>query len=168
MVTNNLELKYKYKVTGEKWGCVRTNLLRKYKYPEIKGRGNYIQNYTWYSIAKKYNNICYNELIRIYYTGGTSITNLHKHKSFEKFLDSAPVWFDYLVWHINHNKKWMLRYDLKEYIKSVVNIVRNGLALKHSFFLMQKRVKGIINRTSLTLLYLPALIYFYFVDKRRK
>lgn len=168
MITNNLELKYKYKVIGEKWGCLRTDLLKKYKYPEIQGRGNYIQNYTWYSIANRYNNICYNEPIRIYYTDGKSITNLHKHKSFEKLLDSAPVWFDYLIWHINNNKKWMLRYDKIEYIQSIVNIVRNGLALEHSFFFMLQRVMGITNKTSFTLLYTPAYFYFYFVDKREK
>lgn len=35
MVSDNLELAYKYKIKGEKWGCIRTGLLKLRLNPEF-------------------------------------------------------------------------------------------------------------------------------------
>ncbi len=167
LISNNLELYYKYNVHAEKWGCIRTDLLQKNKYPEIKGRGNYIQNYTWYSLAKHYKVLCFNEVLRIYYTAGDSITNKFTSKTYENFKFAASILFDYLMWHLNNNKWWMLRYDKVEYIKSVINLCRNGFPNNRTFFDLFLQLKGFLNKVSLTIFYIPSLIYFKLFDSKR-
>jgi glycosyltransferase involved in cell wall biosynthesis len=168
MVTNNLELVYKFNITGEKWGCLNCNLIKGIQFPSIKGVGYYPESYMWFTLAKKYKSICYNEIIRIYHTDGTSITNAYKKKSFTKFLKGAPVSYDYSLWHINNNQQWMVRYNFKEYIKTIVNIIRNGSALQHSPAYMLKNVKGIMSKMGFVLLYLPAQMYFHLIDKKNQ
>ena len=35
-ISNNLEIYYKYKIEAERWGMIRTDVLRKYPFPEIR------------------------------------------------------------------------------------------------------------------------------------
>ena len=37
LVSDNIELAYRYKIRGEHWGCIRTDLLKQNKFPEVKG-----------------------------------------------------------------------------------------------------------------------------------
>ena len=46
LLTNNLELKYKYKIIGEKWGMIKTEVLKKYTFPELDLiKGYYPESY---------------------------------------------------------------------------------------------------------------------------
>lgn len=164
MISNNLELYYKFKIIGEKWGCVRTDVLKEYKFPEVTGRGCYNLNYTWYSIAKKYISFCFNEPLRVYYTDGTSITNTFKKRSFDKFKYAAPVWVDYLLWHLNNNRNWMIKYNWQEYFKSIFNLGRNSFAIDMNFYHVFTRLKGLINKMSFIILYFPSYLYYKFID----
>jgi len=166
LISNNLELEFKYKVVGEKWGCMRIDLLCAYKFPEIKGQGYYAENYIWFSIAKKYNVLCFNKILRIYYTNGNSITNSSKIKSFEKFKTEAPVKFDFHIWHLNENKAWMLRYDIKEYIISIINLCRYGLAMNKNIYEVSKLMQGLLNKIALVTLFIPSWLYYKFIDSK--
>lgn len=74
--TNNLELAYKIKpkIKGEKWGCIRLDLLKKIPFPEVKAHF-FTESYLWFSLAKNYNVVCYNKALRGYYEESTSLTN---------------------------------------------------------------------------------------------
>ncbi|MFQ4145379.1 glycosyltransferase family 2 protein [Chlorogloeopsis sp. ULAP02] len=68
-----LEIRYRFKVTGEKWGFNRTDILRKFPYGE-EIRGGYIsQNVIWNKIARQYQTRFVNEVLRIYWTDQPSI-----------------------------------------------------------------------------------------------
>ena len=59
-----IDLRYKYKVTGEKGGCVRTDVLRQYPYPETLGK--YVsESLVWNRIAQKYKTRFVNDVLTI-------------------------------------------------------------------------------------------------------
>lgn len=73
IITNNVELEYKYKIKGEKWGCIRTDILKSRPFPIIKG-SHYPEGYLWYHFSRKYKVICFNKPLRRYYITDTGIT----------------------------------------------------------------------------------------------
>lgn len=75
LISDNLELNFKYKVKGEHWGCIRTDLLRRYKFPEINGHF-FVETRIWYALALDgYKVMCFNKLLRAYYHEETSLCN---------------------------------------------------------------------------------------------
>lgn len=75
MVSDNVELAYRYRVVGEHWGCIRTELLKKYKFPEVRGHF-YTESRLWFYLAKLgYKVVCYNDCLRAYFYEDTSLTH---------------------------------------------------------------------------------------------
>ena len=75
LISDNVELDFKYKIRGEHWGIVRTDLLRKNKFPEVKGHF-YTEGRIWYSFAAQgYTVVCYNDCLRARYNEATSLTH---------------------------------------------------------------------------------------------
>ncbi len=64
--SDSLEISYKYKVRGEKWGFHRTDVLRQFPFPEIPGVGFVPEGIVWNQIARKYKIRFINEALRIY------------------------------------------------------------------------------------------------------
>lgn len=68
IISNNAELYFKYRITGEKWGCIRTDLLRKRIFPEIRGH-YFTESWVWFWLsAKGFRVPCFNKALRIYYS----------------------------------------------------------------------------------------------------
>lgn len=66
--SDNREIRYRYKVTGEKWGCLRTDVLREYPLPEVPGyRGVVPPTIVWSAIARSYKTRFVNEALHIYW-----------------------------------------------------------------------------------------------------
>lgn len=158
MVSNNLELYYKYKIKGEKWGCIRTDLLRKIPFPVIKRKGLYYpEGYIWFSLAKDYNLLCYNNALRLYYREGNSIMNTKNDRN--KFNNYAPARYHYMIWNLNNNKNWMIKYSLEGYLRNVLSLCTNGLYLKKSWLEIISKMNGFINKVT-TLLVLPVSFFY--------
>lgn len=68
------DLHYRLGVHGEKWGFVRTELLRQHPYPEYPGERHVPPGYVWLRIGHTYLTRYVNEALRIYYTTDVSIT----------------------------------------------------------------------------------------------
>lgn len=66
LVSDSLELEYKYKVTGEKWGFIRVDVLRKHPFPKVKY--HVMPHIVWHQISLKYKTLFANEVLRIYYS----------------------------------------------------------------------------------------------------
>jgi glycosyltransferase involved in cell wall biosynthesis len=69
-----LEIYYRYKVVGEKWGFHRTEVLLKFPYSEEHQRTYLPQSLIWNQIARKYKTRFVNEALRIYWMDVPSIT----------------------------------------------------------------------------------------------
>jgi glycosyltransferase involved in cell wall biosynthesis len=93
--SNNLELYYKLGLYGEKWGCIRTDLLKTRQFPIIQG-SFYPENYLWLFLAKSYHVVCYNVALRRYYTTDTGLTM--SGKRIKRSENQARVQLHYLYW----------------------------------------------------------------------
>lgn len=72
--SNALEMKYRYRVTGEKWGFTRTDLLRHYPFPEYLP-GHVPEGVVWMAIARDHATRFINRRLRIYHqNAGDQIT----------------------------------------------------------------------------------------------
>ena len=68
------ELETIHGVTGEKWGCHRTSVLRQFEFPEIPGEKYCPEGIVWNRIARSYLMRHVNEPLRIYYRHSGSMT----------------------------------------------------------------------------------------------
>lgn len=84
--SNDLEIRYIYKVTGEKWGFHRTNVLKEFPFPEIDEQRFIPENLIWFSIARKYKTKFINEPLRIYFSGINQLTKTGSPKTSAKGL----------------------------------------------------------------------------------
>lgn len=165
-ISNNLELRYKYKVKGEKWGCIRTDCLKMRKNPEIKG-GYLPETWMWFWLARHFKVLCVNIPLRIYYQneGG----NISAKKTKEVYLKRLKINHTYLVWHLGNNIDYIVKYD------SAISILKTFMLLwMGSFFLKKKIFKVLfeLNKTGsriialLTLL--PGFVYYWLSPYHRE
>ena len=61
------ELRYKYKVKGEKWGFQRTEVLKQFPFPGVEEKGHVPPGWLWNAISREYKTRFINEVLRIYY-----------------------------------------------------------------------------------------------------
>lgn len=135
MVSQNLELAYVHRVRGEKWGAIRTDVLRQVPFPTDEAyRGNYIEeNYLWLQIARRYKVLCVNEPLRLFYRDvGDSISSVRSRASpADRLRCHVPARYFYKNWHLNTNLDY-LRKDKKDLIRTAIDLWISGLALKGS------------------------------------
>jgi len=69
------ELEYEHRVRGEKWGCVRADVLRMFPYPEDVP-GNFIpESYVWVQVSRQFKTRHVNEILRVYWTDAPSLVH---------------------------------------------------------------------------------------------
>jgi glycosyltransferase involved in cell wall biosynthesis len=73
--SDSREIRYRYGVTGEKWGFHRTEVLRQYPFPESIRRHVVPEGIVWSQIARRYKTRFVNEALRIYYTDQPSLVH---------------------------------------------------------------------------------------------
>ena len=73
--SDSLELEYRFKVRGEKWGFQRTEIMRDYPFPVPDRRLSHVpEGIVWNRIAREYKTRFVNDPLRIYHTESDSIT----------------------------------------------------------------------------------------------
>ena len=74
--SDSLELQYRLKVGGEKWGFQRTDVMRGYPFPVPDQKLSHVpESIVWNRIARKYKARFVNDPLRIYHTESDSITS---------------------------------------------------------------------------------------------
>lgn len=96
------ELEYRHRVRGEKWGCVRADVLRRFPYPE-NVPGNFIpESYIWSQVSCHYLTRHVNEVLRVYWMDAPSLVhgpsdprrNAAGHRlMFQMVLNNEAGWF---------------------------------------------------------------------------
>ena len=73
--SDSLELQYRFKIRGEKWGFQRTDVMRDYPFPVPDQKLSHIpEAIVWNRIAREYKTRFVNDPLRIYRTESDSIT----------------------------------------------------------------------------------------------
>jgi len=65
--SDSLEIRYRYKVRGEKWGFQRTAVLKEFPFPVLDGARHVPPSVVWNAIARHYRTRYVNEVLRIYH-----------------------------------------------------------------------------------------------------
>lgn len=80
LLSDNIELHYRYHIQGKHWGCIRTDLIKKYQFPELKGH-YYTESYLWFSFPRDgYKLRCYNKCLRAYFYQNESLVHASRYK----------------------------------------------------------------------------------------
>jgi glycosyltransferase involved in cell wall biosynthesis len=155
------EQHYVYRVRGEKWGPDLTEVLRRYRFPEISNATFMPEGAIWLEIAKHYKMRCVNEVFRIYYqddrTPGATLT---RRKSLG---DGATGRLYYYTWLLNN--------DLEYFFSSPMPFIKAALMLPiMALFASQPlgRTIGSLKTPlarALVLIELPAALSVYTYDK---
>ncbi len=111
-----LEINYRFKVTGEKWGFHRTDVLRGLSFYE-EFRGIYMsEDLYWHQIARKYKTRFVNEALRTYFTDHVSMMNERPSKM-------AFGLKTYYLSVLNDEIQWF-RFDPMKFLRLAVHYVR--------------------------------------------
>ncbi len=129
LVSDALELQYRYKVSGEKWGFVRMELLRRYPFPTTPH--HVMPHVVWHRIAVHYKTLYVNETLRIYYDDRAGVANQltasapranAKGKAVGQLaiINNDLAWFPYAPWTFFKASLQYIRFSLHagERIKS--------------------------------------------------
>ena len=129
LITDNIELEYKYNIHGEHWGIVRTDILKQINFPQVNGHF-YNESFLWFSIGLHYKVICFNEPLRAYYFETTSLVNNRSYK-FDKNRSYMELHFNW--WCLKKIGPRILSYSFKRYLSLLNKIIKCIIKLMISY-----------------------------------
>jgi glycosyltransferase involved in cell wall biosynthesis len=110
--SNSLEVIHKYRIGGEKWGFARTDILRKFPFPEDVS-GYVPEGLVWSRISRYYKTRFVNDCLRIYYLNSENSVVDNSYKSPDKYAHGRAIWAqEALENQINwfwYNPLWFLK-----------------------------------------------------------
>jgi glycosyltransferase involved in cell wall biosynthesis len=124
MRTTNVELEFGHKLQGEKWGCVRTDMLKSRPFPIIKG-SHFPESYIWYHFSKKYKVICFNKPLRRYFTTETGIMQHELKKVYNPAQDRINI--KYYLWLLRNFGIFILLHSPVVFVQSVKILFKSVL-----------------------------------------
>jgi glycosyltransferase involved in cell wall biosynthesis len=133
------EKRYVHRLRGEKCGAVRTDVVRRYPFPEIAGTHFVPEGLVWLDIAKTYKIRYVNAVLRTYYvddhaTGAT----LTKKKALG---ENAPGRLHYNIWLLNNDLEYFF-YSPMPFLKAAVVLPVAAYASKQSLWNVLQRLNG--------------------------
>ncbi len=166
--SNSIEIRYRYKVKGEKWGFNRTDILIRFKFPEDENMRFIPEGIVWNGIARIYRTRFVNEILRTYYVedfkGSDQLSkslNDIKEIISKKYAMGCAFYYKSLF---NDDIKWF-RYEPMKYFVSAISYIRFSL---HCGKLLNNIYKEIhtLEGKILILFASPIAIILYFLDSK--
>jgi glycosyltransferase involved in cell wall biosynthesis len=155
------EVHYVHRISGEKWGVVRTEVLRKFPFPEIRRTRFIPEGTVWLEIAKTYKTRYVNEVLRIYYVDdektGTTLSSKRDAGH------SAPGRLHYYIWLLNNNLEYF-GHSPTPFLKAAMMLPIVARLSGHSFRDVLKLLERLPARM-LVCLTLPFSLLLYTFDK---
>jgi glycosyltransferase involved in cell wall biosynthesis len=118
-----LEIRYRYRVRGDKWGFHRTEVLKEHPFPEPAGQTFVTESVLWGEIAQRYQTRYVNEVLYTYYLEDTpdSLTRTASHVR-----RVAPMFAQSNRVTLNRDLSWFTHSPLS-FLKSAANYARYSL-----------------------------------------
>lgn len=118
MISNDLEIYFKYKCSGEKWGCIRTDILKLFPFPKIEGARFCPENVVWFKIAERYKKLYINEGLRHYVIHGDSLSHKNNIVTFDFARNYEKIFM------LNNYAGWYFRYLQVDLIRMTLSLIR--------------------------------------------
>ena len=161
--SDSLEIRYKFKVHGEKWGFHRTDVLRDYPFPEIAKQQYVPEGLVWTKIARRYKTRFVNEPLRIYYIEeAATLTTVYGRTPGKNAVAGQLQHLAALNDHID-----FFRYAPVEFCRSAIHYVRFA---SHGGIKIRDQMRKLTNPLARLLwaIMLPAGLLIYARDKKRQ
>lgn len=113
------EIRYRYRVAGEKWGFHRIEVAREFPFPEMAGVSYVPESIVWGRIAARYRERFINRVLRIYFQDASEASRL----------TVAPMWRNSAALAfgarcaLNERLRWFF-HDPKYFAKAAANLSR--------------------------------------------
>lgn len=161
-LSNHFEVIYNDKIRGEKWGCIRTEVMRKFRFPELPG-SFFPESYVWSQIGLEYQTVYLNIPLRKYHQdAGNQIM-----KTTEPSEKVMRVRAYYYLWWINTILPKAGKYiSSKEKYKNFVSLWRFSILLNTSPSSVLKKVEKGSHKVIAALLYLPSFFVYKVLKKK--
>lgn len=163
MYSNSLEMFYRFKVDGEKFGFGRVDILRNYPFPE-EVSGYVPESVVWHRIAERYQTCFINQVVRVYHHDVESTTrprdrlqNIRRNAEGHALL--ARETLDYELSYFRHRPIWFL--------KMAANYTRFHLHLRHTNLDKKYALRKKSSRVLATIMY-PAGWFLYMRDSLKR
>jgi glycosyltransferase involved in cell wall biosynthesis len=119
--SDSIEIRYRHKVKGEKWGFIRTEVMRQFPFPEPANVRYVTEAMVFRAIAQKYKMRYVNEALRIYYCHDADQTSRLVHSA-PRHAASMRL---YLRDVLTGDLKWF-RYAPVKFLRDAANYGRFG------------------------------------------
>lgn len=126
MDSDSSEIRFKYKVEGEKWGFQRVEVMRAFPMPVIEGYTGYIpEAIVWRAIGRRYRTRYVNERLRVYWQ------DQRNGLSGSRFSTRAPGGLLEAEAMLNHDLSWF-RYDPLTFVRKAMKYSRCSFVVGRS------------------------------------
>jgi glycosyltransferase involved in cell wall biosynthesis len=160
--SDSLEIRYKFKIKGEMWGFLRTEILKLFPFPVIQGSKFVPEGLIWNAIAKKYKTRFINVPLRVYWADENKNSDqLTKTRNPGLYARGLVLWYRS---RLNNEINWFCHSPM-EFIRSAVHYGRfslhAGVGIREQFRLLKNvRAKG------LWLVMLPVAVWVFLRDRK--
>lgn len=161
--SDSLEIRYRYKVKGDKWGFHRIEVIRHFPFPEVAAVNFVPEGIVWSRIARKYKTRFANEVLQICSRG---VDQLTRRDVRQPAADTALA-----LWHkeILNTELDYFRYHPASFLRSAVHYSRFSL---NAGVTMREQLRGLGSALA-TALYacaapLGAALHLYDMLRQRK
>jgi len=119
--SDSMEIRYKYKVQGQKKGFHRTEVLKKHPFPELDGASFVPEGVVWNALAQRYKTRYVNDVLYIYWEDEVdNAEQLTQSASPAKHAASHALWHRSVL---NHELRWF-RFAPLNFLKSALHYSR--------------------------------------------
>lgn len=160
--SDSLEIRYRYKVKGEKWGFHRTEVLRTFPFPEIEGCKFIPEGLTWSAIARRFRTRFVNEPLRVYFRSENEPSEQLTGSG-----DPAKHALGHALWHqsiLNHDINWF-RHAPEQFLRSALHYVRFSFHTRTGVFDQVKKLENIWAKVLWGIM-LPLGFFVYVRDRK--
>jgi glycosyltransferase involved in cell wall biosynthesis len=157
------ELRYVYRLRGEKWGPERTDILRRFPFPELANTDFMPEGAVWLAVAKSHKIRCVNEVFRIYHVDDAATgATLSRRRSLG---ENAPGRLYYYTWLLNNDLEYFFRSPIP-FLKAALMQPVMALCAAQPLHTALASLRGVPAKT-LVVLALPFSLALYGWDKGR-
>jgi glycosyltransferase involved in cell wall biosynthesis len=141
--SDSMEIRYRYKVKGDKWGFHRTEVLQNFPFPDSY-RGLVPEGVVWSAIASKYKTRFINEMLHVYWSDENADSDqLTKESNPFKYAAGLALWHQSIL---NHDIVW-LRFAPEQFLRSAVHYVRFSSHMGKNIFEQVRNLNNLAART---------------------